>query len=136
MTGEIKDQIIAMRAKGVGYRTIASELGITVDKVRYYCKMNGLSGFANNILLFDGKTCPLCGTPIEQPPGKGRKKKFCSDKCRREWWNKHPGAGNKNDSAFYPATCSCCGKDFKAYGNKHRKYCSRDCYIKARFWEK
>jgi len=32
-------------------------------------------------------------------------------------------------------TCARCGKEFTSYGNKNRKYCSHDCYIKARFWE-
>ncbi|RXM53885.1 RNA polymerase subunit sigma-70, partial [Clostridium tetani] len=27
-----------------------------------------------------------------------------------------------------------CGKEFSAYGNKNRKYCSHNCYIRDRFW--
>ncbi|NBI93151.1 RNA polymerase subunit sigma-70, partial [Lachnospiraceae bacterium] len=26
-----------------------------------------------------------------------------------------------------------CGRDFSFYGSRHPKYCSHDCYIKARF---
>jgi len=36
---------------------------------------------------------------------------------------------------MYPAVCVRCGKEFLSYGNRKRKYCSHDCYIKARFWE-
>lgn len=28
-----------------------------------------------------------------------------------------------------------CGKAFVAYGNKDRKYCSHDCYIRDRFYQ-
>ena len=68
-------------------------------------------------------------------PDTGRPKKFCSDKCRREWWKGHPERINRKESAMYPAVCVRCGKEFLSYGNRKRKYCSHDCYIKARFWE-
>ena len=134
MTVELRDQIMKLSAEGDGYRTIAAKLNLTVDKVRYHCRTNGLNGRAKDLLIFDGVTCPTCGGPIEQITGKGRRRKFCCEKCRREWWNKHPGAGNKKETAFYTSTCACCNKEFKTYGNNHRTYCSRDCYIKARFW--
>lgn len=134
MTTELRDQILALRAEGDGYRTIARKLGITVDKVRYHSRANGLGGCAQNLLLFDGITCPQCGGHIEQLTGKGRRRKFCSEKCRRTWWNNHPDTGNKSESAYYTSTCACCHKEFKAYGNNHRTYCFHECYIKARFW--
>ena len=68
-------------------------------------------------------------------PSTGRPKKFCSDKCRREWWKAHPEKLHRKDTAIYTMTCARCGKEFTSYGNKNRKYCSHDCYIKARFWE-
>ena len=46
------------------------------------------------------------------------------------WWNTHPADVNKQ--AFYSITCQHCGKDFLSYGNKNRKYCSRECYSNAR----
>ena len=42
---------------------------------------------------------------------------------------------NKKETAMYPFTCTRCGKEFLSYGNQTRKYCSHDCYIRARFWE-
>ena len=75
--------------------------------------------------------CICCGKEIAQQ-GNGRPRKFCSEKCRRQWWKTHPEEGNQK--AMYTQVCARCGKEFTAYGNNHRKYCSHDCYIKARFW--
>lgn len=136
MTKEQREQIVDLRKKGYGYRLIGQMLGLSRDAVRYFCKANGMAGNAENVLISDGANCPCCGGEILQNGGKGRRKKFCSEKCRREWWKKHPGAGNKSESAIYQSTCSACGKEFTAYGNNHRKYCSHACYIHARFWEK
>lgn len=136
MTKEQREQIVDLRKKGYGYRMIGQMLGLSRDAVRYFCKSNGMAGNAENVLISDGANCPCCGGGILQTEGKGRRKKFCSEKCRREWWKKHPGAGNKSESATYHSTCAGCGKEFTAYGNSHRKYCSHACYIQARFWEK
>ena len=133
MTKEQADQIDGLRTQGKGYKKIAATLGISVDKVRYYCKKNGMAGVGKGVLIADGMTCPLCGGAITQP-GKGRKRKFCTARCRRLWWSQHPNALNKSEEAIYISTCGCCGKEFKTYGKKDRKYCSRDCYIKHRFW--
>ncbi|WP_346929599.1 hypothetical protein [Clostridium sp.] len=48
--------------------------------------------------------------------------------CKREWDISH----NKS----YDLNCSYCDKEFKSLGVKHLKYCSRNCYIKDRFWRK
>lgn len=60
---------------------------------------------------------------------KGKKRKqFCCDRCRWDWWNSHIKEVNKK--AFYTLTCKYCGKEFTAYGNQKRVYCCQDCYIK------
>ena len=33
-------------------------------------------------------TCIRCGTEIKSIKGK-KKKRFCSDRCRWDWWNNH-----------------------------------------------
>ena len=43
----------------------------------------------------------------------------------------HPEAVKQK--AVYTFTCQECGKEFTAYGNAKRKYCSHSCYIAARF---
>lgn len=133
-------QIREMRLKGVGYRTIASTIGLSRDSVRNYCKSNGINGFADAAKLNlkeqinQGNACMLCGKVLEQP-GRGRQKKFCSDSCRRQWWKNHSDLTEKKESAIYKSTCAKCGRDFEIYGNKKRKYCSHNCYIKDRFYK-
>ena len=74
--------------------------------------------------------CGYCGAPITQTLGR-KEKKFCSDRCRNLWWNAHLDLVDRR--ANYEFVCRTCGKPFTAYGNAHRKYCSRDCYIEDRF---
>ena len=73
--------------------------------------------------------CEFCGIPIFHIEGK-RKKKFCSDKCRMSWWYRN--RNNDNGESVYCFICEYCGTKFSVYGNKHRKYCSQDCFHKAR----
>ena len=47
------------------------------------------------------------------------------------WWNSH--AEQVKRKALYPFKCAACGKEFTAYGNTHRRYCSHGCYCKDRF---
>lgn len=125
--------------KGVGYRAIGSVLGLSRDVVRNYCKSRGLDGYGAATKLNireqmqSGDACAFCGKKNTQP-ATGRRKRFCSDTCRREWWKAHPEAMNKKESAVYRMTCKHCGKEFESYGNQSRKYCCHDCYIKDRFW--
>lgn len=119
MTTEEKAKIQQLRSKGTSIRDIASTMNLSVNTVKSYCSRNK-----------GAQLCQCCGTPIVQPP-KTRLKKFCSDKCRMQWWNSH--AHEVNRKAMYDFSCACCGRPFQAYGNNHRKYCSRTCYIQSRF---
>ena len=74
--------------------------------------------------------CEQCGKPIEQNPGRKRKR-FCCDACRNKWWNAHLELVKRK--AVYTYTCPTCGKEFTVYGNSHRKFCSHACYIAYRF---
>lgn len=132
-------QIRELRMRGVGYRAIASVVGLSRDIVRNYCKSHGLDGYANELTvnmkeqMQQGKVCLCCGKEIKQPKT-GRKRKFCTDTCRREWWSAHPEVINKRDTAFYKKTCTYCGNPYTVYGNQNRKYCSHECYVHDRFW--
>lgn len=44
MTEEQKLMITGLRNNGIGYQTIANQLNISRDQVRYYCKRNNLTG--------------------------------------------------------------------------------------------
>ena len=89
--------------------------------------------FTTDDILIDiaKRFCPQCGTAITQN-AVGRPKKFCSEKCRRVWYNNHPHPEHWKSSET--KFCPICGKAFlsaKDYEHK-RKYCSRSCANRAR----
>ena len=134
MTEEQKQTIVRLRDMGVGYRKIGIALDIPRDKVRNYCKAKGIDGYAKHLIEKKEwkqmeKVCPevicrQCGNPIEINPD-GRRRVYCSDKCRREWGKKHP--------TLYKHECLFCGKEFES-STREQKFCSRDCYVRNRFW--
>lgn len=140
MTDVQAARINRLRMEGKGYKAIATETGLSRDIVRNYCKKHNLSGYASvvsknmQIMTEGNEACRFCGNTIIQP-ATGRRKRFCCEKCRRQWWKAHPEAVKKGTKAIYELTCNQCGKTFHSYGNKNRKYCSRDCYFKHRFLE-
>ena len=139
MTDEQQSKIKELRLKGLGYKAIATQIKLTRDVVRNYCKHHGLQGDAcivalnHELKIKSNIVCLCCQKPLRQK-GRGRKKKFCSETCRRKWWKEHQEARKGKDTAFYTFICAHCGKPFKVYGNQNRKYCCHDCYIKDRFW--
>lgn len=126
MTNHEKEQIQALRLQGYGYLKIGQLLGLSNNAVRSFCRRNGLDGSTpQNIVL-----CKRCGKPTKTIP-KRKPRVFCSDACRTAWWNSHLDCVKKK--AVYTFVCAYCGKDFTAYGNRGRKYCSHECYIAHRF---
>lgn len=123
MKKEIRDKIIELKNSGMGYKAIAKELSLTPSAVRCVCnsKYNDPDAFG---------TCKWCGIRIKMHPGK-KKRQFCSDKCRMQWWAAHKE--NVNRKAYYSFRCPCCGNEFTAYGKSDRVYCSHICYINNRF---
>ena len=75
------------------------------------------------------RICPQCGKTVEPLTGR-REKKFCSDVCRMAWWNRHSELVRRK--AYYSLVCEHCGIPFESYGNKHRRYCSRACYLQSK----
>ena len=136
MTDAQAAQVKEMRMKGMGYRAVADALGLSRDIVRNHCRAKGMCGHAEAAArnlqerAGHGGMCACCGKEIKQPES-GRPRKFCSEKCRRQWWKANPEAGNRK--AMYTKVCARCGREFAVYGNSRRKYCGKDCYIKARF---
>ena len=81
------------------------------------------------------RVCPVCGQVFETP-GRGRPKRFCSEKCRTYYHHKHPNPVNWTSTRI--AVCPICGAEFQAsreYSRK-RKYCSRACANRGRTLEK
>ena len=128
MTEKQKAEIVRMRGDGVSYKQISDVLSLSVNTIKSYCKRNNILKTDSEKALY--ASCLQCGKPVIQKE-KTKRRKFCSDVCRRKWWNAHPEQVNRK--ALYKNRCECCGKEFEAYGNNHRKYCSHECYINARF---
>ena len=126
-------RIRALRQRGVGYRTIAAELGISRDAVRNFCTAHDLNGVAADQPVPAEDVCPCCGGEIIQPR-RGRRRRFCSDTCCRTWWAAHPEAIRQSPEAQRHFTCVYCGKEFIVYGSAPRRYCCHNCYIRDRFW--
>ena len=136
MTVEQKRKIEELRRQGMGYCTVAKQVGLPSNTVKTYCRRTGLTP-ADEIRAaaqvpkhIADKFCLYCGKPVVQIPGR-KEKKFCSDICRNRWWNSHMDLVARK--AMYEYTCPTCGNTFSAYGNRKRKYCSHDCYIADRF---
>lgn len=122
MTDEQKRQIHDLRQQGLGYMKIGQVMGISDNTVRSYCRRSRLP---SSVVI-----CPQCGRPVKHRTGH-KPRRFCSDACRTAWWNSHLDQVDRK--AVYQFVCVNCGKEFSAYGNAHRKYCSRACYIAHRF---
>ncbi len=113
-----KLQIENMRKNGESYNTIANELGITYKQVRGYLDRNKNNGF-----------CLQCNRPLTQSEHR-KEKKFCSDKCRMAWWNDHKELIQRKP--HHTQECEYCHKTYNCYRTRASKYCSRECYAKAR----
>lgn len=123
MTSQQAAKIEELQKAGLSASTIAKAMEIPLNTVKSYLRRN----LQHNE---DPALCQVCGKKLKQIPHK-RKKKFCSDRCRMDWWNGHPDRVNRK--ALYEYTCPCCGKRFTVYGNSHRTYCSHACYISSRY---
>jgi hypothetical protein len=119
-----KVKISEMRGKRKTYAAIAIEIGVSENTVKSFCRRNGIGTAKEKF-----EVCPECDVSLIHLPHK-RQKRFCSDKCRMTWWANHPEALTQR--AVYHFVCQFCGSEFSAYGNAHRKYCSRSCAAKAR----
>ena len=133
MTNEQREKITALRHQGYGSTAIANSVGLSKDSVNAYCRSHCLAGEKaekHSLAEVPTQLCLNCGKVLIQHPGR-KQKKFCCPECRTAWWNAHPEAVKQK--AVYTFTCPKCKKEFTAYGNAKRKYCSHACYIAARF---
>lgn len=132
MTEIQKDRIHEMRRYGCTYQHIASALSLNAGTVKTYCVRAVAKGLDILPDPVAGNRCKQCGVPVEQVPGRKRKT-FCSKACRQKWWNTHLYLVDRSSEYLYHYTCPACGKQFSAYGNPNRKYCSHECYINGRY---
>ena len=122
MTENLKAKIIQLHKAGYGYGKIAKTLDISLNTVKSFCRRKNICANVStrSPLILSGEItcCENCGSEILQI-AKRKKKRFCCDIVKRK--------------AFYELRCQHCGKIFHFYGEKRRKYCSRNCYIAERF---
>lgn len=119
----LKERVLRMRTRGSSYGQIAVQLGVSRNTVKSLCRRAQTSPTRQA----DFK-CGNCGVFIGSVKTGQR---FCSSTCRLAWWHDHPEQLLR--LATYSFTCAGCGKPFSAYGNKNRKYCTHNCYIRHRF---
>ena len=132
MTDREKEAITRFRENGRSYQEIADNLNINKDAVRSFCRTHHIAP-KMDIKNRPEKVCQACGKIIHDKPGRGRKRRFCSDKCRSIWWSIHPEAMEHSLEKIHIYKCAYCGKAFRGYTNVKRKYCSNDCANQARF---
>lgn len=130
MTDNLKQSIREMRGSGIGYKKIAQSLDLPVGTVKSFCRRESIT--ATETTVYDENHCRHCGKPLIQK-SKVKRRKFCSDQCRVRWWTEHPCSKNGDPKSSHEAKCENCGKTYTVYGNTHRKYCSHECYVEARF---
>lgn len=121
MTSAQIEQVIRLQEAGKGYRTIASELGLSINSVKSWCRRHPVEETPVN-------GCKQCSAPLIQFPGK-RKRFYCSDRCRYLWWAAHPECGGHR--VEYKHVCRYCGAEF-TNNRKAAEYCGRSCFAKAR----
>lgn len=122
MTENQKNQIISMRESGESYGNIAVLTGISESTIKTTCLRNKKK---NDQLSY----CKNCNKKLKLVEGK-KKKVFCSDKCRMEYWKNHKELITKKPSL--EKICPICNKPFNFYSSKNAKYCSWVCYLKSK----
>ncbi len=120
MTDQIKEKMIELREQGLGYRRIAQEVGLNVGSVTIFFRRL----IEKNAATF----CRYCGKKLKQSKGH-RQKKYCDARCRYLWLKAHPE--EQDLRAYRVIICANCGCEYKTYGSKERRYCSRQCYLLA-----
>ena len=130
-----KSQIKELRQRGASYGIIAQMLGCKPEKVASYCRRRGINGCAfdpaNAMNFIDNPTaiCKQCGGTFKLPLT-GRKRMFCSTKCKDKWWSKNKDKLRTNQNRV--RKCLGCDEYFTPASDK-RKYCSMLCYHESRW---
>ena len=119
MTEQNRNQIYELRKQGYGYKRIASLLELPVATVKTFLIRNPTQ---------EATICKNCGAQLINKP-KRKKRVFCCNKCKMQYWNNHHKLSDSQKSVI--SKCECCGKEFYSYKSKSKKFCSRECYLKT-----
>ena len=116
MTTEEKNKIIELNNAGKKKRAIARLINRDPMTVLRF-----LDSLDPKIKFFS--ICPACGEEFAQYKGPGRRRIYCSNKCR------HSIKIDKVDERI----CLNCGKHFITWKNKKKiRFCSQACYFEYR----
>ena len=149
MTEIQKQQITALRTKGLVFAEIANQMNLSINSVKSYCRRNEIVPDITATIVSEPEhidettadvlsesacesrtTCKLCGETLVNTPCH-RQKTFCSTVCQRKFWWEHRDL--MRHPSFVATTCPACGQTFSDYAGHKRKYCSHACYIIHRY---
>ena len=116
---DLKNLIVTYRSNGLSYADIAEKLGTTAEYARTVYSRASKTASKNDSHKPNG-FCKLCGKPLDLS-GNRRNRLFCDDKCRSQYYNQ------KNLHTPFICVCKRCGREFVAYGNPNKHFCSREC---------
>lgn len=122
---ENKKIIIEIRKANKSYDFIAGQLGLTKSAVQNVCRQAGLAGKKAK----QRKKCKHCGKPL--PEDAPKRKIFCCQKCREDWWNKHQHLVHKRNPVI--TYCKTCGKPIENYKSYQKQYCDSHCFRMGKF---
>ena len=130
MSEQEKQYIVKQRGLGKSFVQIGRELGRGESSVRY--AFNHIMGKEPKayetipaMVLGAGRPitpkCKYCGREFRRSAS-GGKQLFCSAHCRNAWGNE------QKRRTPYGRVCEQCGCEFTAFGNPHKRFCSRKCF--------
>lgn len=122
---ENKKTIIEMRKANKSYDYIASQLGLTKSAVQNVCRQAGLAGKKAK----QRKRCKQCGALL--PEDAPKRKIFCCQKCREDWWNKHQHLVHKRNPVI--TYCKTCGNPIENHKSYQKQYCNSHCFHMGKF---
>lgn len=123
MTENQQEKIKSLRQAGLGYKKIAAAMSLSENTVKSYCRRHDFEQLSVR------NHCRECGAPLSDTKGH-RQRVFCSDKCRKQYWNRHQDEIKRRTAI--KIVCPICHNAFYDYAGRHRKFCGRKCYALAR----
>ena len=125
-----REQARLLREKGMSLRKTAAMTGLTKDIVRNISRKIDAAADDDTLedRIRDGQACAYCGGDMEQHGGSGRPRRFCSERCRRQYWRLHRPEQKRKEDKLFLRTCAYCAKTFQIYGKNDRTYCCREHY--------
>ena len=127
MSEQEKQYIVKQRVLGKSFVQIGRELGRGESSVRYaFHHIMGKEPKAHKTTpatvtgagTSTTPKCKYCGRDFERSVLSG-KQLFCSSHCRNAWSNE------QKRRTPYGRVCEQCGRGFTAFGNPHKRFCSR-----------